>query len=134
MRAMKFAAILLVPIALAAGSVTAAPPPAVHDRAIARLGETVRLHNVAVTPVRVLEDSRCPQRVSCVWAGRLRLSVRIGRTTRELTLGEPVQMVGGTLQLATVVPRPKPDGTIAPRDYRFGFRFDGRATMELIRN
>jgi hypothetical protein len=134
MRAMKSAAILLAPIALVAGGATAAPPPAAHNMAIARLGETVRLHNVPVTPVRVLEDSRCPERVSCVWAGRLRLSVRIGRATRELALGEPVPMVGGTLQLATVVPRPKREGTIAPGDYRFGFRFDGRATMELIRN
>ena len=101
--------------------------------AIARLGETVRLHNVPVTPVRVLEDSRCPERVSCVWAGRLRLTVRIGRAMRDLTLGEPVPVVGGTLQLATAVPRPKTNGTIAPSDYRFGFRFDGRAATVLIK-
>jgi hypothetical protein len=131
---MKSASILLVPIALAAASAAAASPPAAHNVAIAALGEAVRLHNVRITPLRVVEDSRCPEDAACIRAGRLRLSVRIGNETREVTLGEPVPMVGGTLQLASVVPPRKLGTAIRPRDYRFGFRFDGKGAMQLIRD
>jgi hypothetical protein len=134
MRAMTSAPILLAPIALAAAVATAAPPPAAHNLAIAHLGETVKLHDVRITPLRVLEDSRCPQDAACVWAGRVRLAVRIGNATRELALGEPVPIVGGTLQLSSVVPPRKRGLTIGPRDYRFGFRFDGNGAMQLIRD
>jgi hypothetical protein len=136
MRTMKSAAILLAPIALAdlAPSATATPPKAVHDIAITRLGGTIRLHNVPITPLRVLEDSRCAEGVSCVWAGRVRLSVRIASATSELTLGEPVQMVGGTLRFTSVSPPRKRDAAIASRDYRFCFRFDGKGATQLIRD
>lgn len=131
---MRAAAILSVPLALVAACAMAAPPSAAHDRAVARLGETVRLHGVRITPLRVIEDSRCPEGTACVWAGRVRLAVRIGGAVRQVTLGEPVPMVGGTLQFASVVPPRRRDTVIAPRDYRFGFRFDGRDGIELIRN
>lgn len=131
---MKIAA-LLAPLALGAASLAgAAPPP---DRAVARLGETVRVHGMRVTPLRVLEDSRCPQNARCVWAGRVRLLTRIDGATRELTLGQPVPVRGGKLQLGAVVPeRTTREGTIPPRAYRFGFEFQrGRSTaLELIRN
>jgi hypothetical protein len=134
MGAMKTAAILFAPIALSAACATAAPPPATPGVTFARLGETVRVHGVRVTPFRVIEDSRCPAGVTCVWAGRVRIVVRIGGATRELTLGQPVPMVGGTLQLAAVMPQRQRTGTIPPAAYRFGFRFDGNSGMQLIRD
>ena len=48
-------------------------PPTVQ----ARLGETGTVGPYRVTPVSVLEDTRCPARVTCVWAGQVRLSVRV---------------------------------------------------------
>ena len=126
---MKTAAILLAPFALCAAIASAAPPGV----ALARIGETVRIHGLRVTPLRVLEDSRCPQNARCVWAGRVRLSVRIGNATRELTLGQPVPMVGGTLSLAAVLPeRTTRDAALPPRAYRFGFQFQRGGGMQLI--
>jgi hypothetical protein len=131
---MKTVAILLAPLAFAASLASAAPPP-VAQGATARIGQTVLVHGVAVTPLRVLEDSRCPKGVGCVWAGRVRLSARIGRTVREMTLGQPVTVPGGVLKLAAVLPENTVDsGRIAPAAYRFGFRFESRGTTELIRN
>ena len=134
--AMKTAAILFAPLALTASLASAAPPPGVTSAVtIARLGETVRVHGVRVTPLRVLEDSRCPQNARCIWAGRVRLSVRIGGAMRELTLGQPVPMPGGTLQLAAVLPeRTTRSAGIPPRAYRFGFQFDRNGGMQLIRD
>jgi len=43
-----------------------------------------------------------------------------------LTLGEPVPVADGALQLVEVQPAPVVVGEpIAPADYRFTFRFDG---------
>ncbi|MCW1431139.1 hypothetical protein [Novosphingobium sp. JCM 18896] len=133
---MRTAALLLAPLALAAslatGSAGAAPPAS--DRALARIGETVRVHGVRVTPLRVIEDSRCPQNARCVWAGRVRISARIAGVVRELTLGEPFAVRGGGVQLSAVVPeRTTLQGTIPPRAYRFGFEFRRDVGMQLIR-
>ncbi len=96
---------------------------------VARLGERVQVDGPAVTPLEVVEDSRCPTGVQCVWAGRLRLLVKVhlgaGDQTRELVLGEPVQVADGTLELVEAWPQPAAGEAIAPADYRFTFRFDG---------
>ena len=131
---MKTRAILLAPIAATAlaGTATAAPPPSAPHIVTARIGETVQVHGMRLRPLAVLEDSRCPQRTFCVWAGRVRLSVRMGGVTRELTLARPVAVPGGTLQLAAVLPeRTTRGGAIPPRAYRFGFLFQSNGRIEL---
>lgn len=104
------------------GCVTVYPPDAPRDVGYARLGETARLGGVAVTPLSLVEDSRCPRGVSCVWAGRVRIAARIGGATRELTLGQPASVAGGAVTLVEVSPARRRDTAIAARDYRFGFR------------
>lgn len=65
----------------------------------------------------------------CVWAGRVKLSVRVdlgsGSQTRELIQGEPIQVADGSLELVEVRPDRRTDKAIAPQDYRFGLRFMG---------
>jgi hypothetical protein len=131
---MKTAGLLLAPMLLLTSGAQAQPLRSPRDLVYARLGESVRLGGVRVTPLRVLEDSRCPTDASCVWAGRVRIAVRIGSSAHELTLGQPLPMLGGVLQLTNVLPARKRDRTIAPRAYRFGFRFDRTGGMRLIKN
>jgi hypothetical protein len=90
----------------------------------AALAQTVQVGSVQVTPLAVVEDSRCPALVRCVWAGRLRLSTRIGRQTAVLKLGEPAAVGGGTLTLTDARPLPRPNEPVPPEDYRFRFRFN----------
>ena len=122
---------MLAPLALV-GCVTPGTPtpsPDASGLTYARLGETVRVGGPRVTPLALIEDSRCPQGVQCVWAGRVRISATIStptmKLTRELTLGEPFAVANGTLTLAEVRPSMRKAAPIAPGDYRFGFRFDG---------
>lgn len=93
----------------------------------ARIGETAALPNGAtITPLRVEEDSRCPAGVQCVWAGQVRLTVRIdrgGSDTRELVSGKPVAAAGGTLELTEIAPTKRKGVPLFPEDYRFGFSF-----------
>jgi hypothetical protein len=105
------------------------PAPPADGLAWARLGQAVTVGGPRVTPLRVIEDSRCPSEVQCVWAGQVRLSVRIetgaGASTRELTSGQGEPVADGSLTLVAVEPPTRAEVTIPPEIYRFGFRFDG---------
>ncbi len=48
------------------------------------MGETVVVQGVSLSFVEVLEDSRCPEDVTCVWAGRARIAVTVKAPGREL--------------------------------------------------
>ena len=83
----------------------------------AALGQTVRIGPHSVTPLAVVEDSRCPTGVQCPWAGRVRVNARVDGQPRELTLGQP-----GPVELAWVAPAKRANEEIYSEQYRFGFR------------
>ena len=90
----------------------------------APLNEVATLDGLTVRPLAVIEDSRCPATVQCVWAGRVRISADIsGVGTRELTLGESATLGGGTLTLVDVRPSKRTPEAISPREYQFTFTF-----------
>ena len=128
---MKPTIILLAPLALVGCVTPGTPVPSPGDSGLvyARMGETVTVGGPRVTPLALIEDSRCPQGVQCVWAGRVRISATIStptrKLTRDLTLGEPFAVADGTLTLADVQPSKTKDVANPPGAYRFGFRFDG---------
>jgi hypothetical protein len=118
--------LLAAPFALAACAAT--PPP--DGIARAGMNERVYVDGPYVTPLAVLEDSRCPINVRCVWAGRVRLSVRIDlgsrSETREIASDAPIQVADGQLALVEVRPeRVAGDRPDTPKPYRFGFAFAG---------
>ena len=85
---------------------------------------------VAVTPLRVEEDSRCPAGVQCIQAGTVRVTVRLegDGAPREalLTLDRPVGLADGrALSLAAVCPYRRHPGAISPASYRFTFTLGG---------
>ena len=47
------------------------------------MGQTVHLKNATVKFVKVLEDSRCPKDVTCVWEGRARVLVEMTETGKD---------------------------------------------------
>lgn len=120
-------------------SATVAPPPLAPagpsrpyqgpPLAYTRIGEAVFVDGPRVTPLSLIEDSRCPQDVQCVSAGRLKLRVRVdlgsGSQKIDMTLGQPVQVADGTLTLLDALPTPLAGRKPAPFAYQFGFRFMG---------
>jgi hypothetical protein len=113
---------LLALMALAACATV--PPGDYGNGPTAPLNEVANLDGLTVRPLEVLEDSRCPASVQCVWAGRVRIRAEVsGGGIRELTLGEPVAVNGGTLTLVDVRPGKRTPEAIAPRTYQFTFRF-----------
>lgn len=115
----------LVPLAACA-----TVPDTVRSDGFARVGEATRAGPITVRPLDVVEDSRCPMNARCIWAGRVVVSAMVnedGRAQeRKLVLGEPSLLTSGSVVLDTVEPPTRTDTPIAPKDYRFHFRFDAR--------
>ena len=118
-------------LALSACATTGRDAPLADGSDVA-LGQRAYVDGPLVQPVAVLEDSRCPMNARCVWAGQVRLSLRIGGRGDErveITSGKPLRIADGTLELVEV----RPDkvaggnrgGAIDSSAYRFGFRFRG---------
>ena len=94
----------------------------------ARLGQEVRLGEFRIRPLAVLEDSRCPLDVTCVWAGRIRLRVAVNGAEAVMELNRPVEVAPGSrLTLVAIAPprwsRP-PAGVDPNAPQRFAFRLD----------
>jgi hypothetical protein len=119
----------LVPI-LAALALAACGPkstPAPRPGPTAALGQAGEVNGLRFRPIEVLEDSRCPARVQCVWAGQVRLMVAVGSPTggeisrHEVTLGKPLVVHGGALTLVSVDPPKGTMGSMEREAYRFTF-------------
>lgn len=132
---------MLAPGLLAIGCAAATDPAATAEaeagQAVLALSQGGRIGGVAVTPLRIEEDSRCPTGVQCIQAGTVRVAVRLeergGERETVLTLGQPVGLADGrALSLAAVCPYPRHPGTIARAAYRFHFALgsDGTAPAE----
>lgn len=115
--------VLLVAMALAG----CATMPS-QAKPIAALGQVATVDDIRVRPLSVVEDSRCPINVVCVWAGRIivRTEIRAGgrRETRDLELGKALPIAGGVVTLSSVEPSKVAGAEPSPRAYRFTFRFE----------
>ena len=85
----------------------------------------MRINRQVYRPVAIVEDSRCPTRVTCVWRGRLVVDFETdGRKRIRLEDGKPLAVDGGRLTLVSATPRSQRGETIPPRSYRFQLRFE----------
>lgn len=119
----------LVPVAVIALSACATTAEADADGSNVQLGQTAYVGGPRVRPVAVLEDSRCPAKAQCVWAGRVRLKMLwvrpAGDQEFELILGEPKPLADGAITLTSVRPEKTTGGQDKTADYRFSFDFEG---------
>lgn len=133
---MKHALPILASLALGACATLSAQSQTRHEGPAA-LGQATHVDGPVVTPLQVIEDSRCPMNARCVWAGRVVLKARIAggswSVERDLTLGTPIAVADGTLALVSVTPDRRTDRAIGPRDYRFTFDFRGWALGSAAR-
>ena len=119
----------LLPLVLAlAGCAIVPDTPMVGEEAAAQgtpvaLGQSVWAGDTILTPLSVIQDSRCPVDVQCVQAGKLTVSTRITAThwkqTAPLTLGEPYEVLGRTYELVSATPAKRSDRETQSSEYRF---------------
>jgi hypothetical protein len=92
-----------------------------------RINQSATIEGVVLTPLAILEDSRCPQGVQCIQAGTVRVRATVTApgstdTTVVFTLMTPQKVGPLTIELSDVVPIPKAGITIPPTGYTFSFK------------
>jgi len=89
------------------------------------LGMPVAVGDIVVTPMKVVEDSRCPINARCVWAGRLIVETRIDgagwRTTANISLGESFGTHDRVIELTSGEPNKSTDHEVQMSEYRFTY-------------
>lgn len=121
---------LFAPLALAACATAPAPmmpppPPSSSATATVGFGAQAMLNGLSITPLELVEDSRCPINARCIWAGRLILRTGFSasgpRETRDFTLGTAQAVPGGTLTLVAAEPAKLAGAPGNPPANRFTF-------------
>lgn len=115
-------------------SSTSSSNVAVPGTVVLAPGESVRIEgrDVTVRFASVLEDSRCPTEVTCVWAGRARVAVEVTRDGQparsfELEVGAPsatVEAEGLRLTAEALDPAPRDSQTTPTEAYRLRLRVE----------
>ena len=112
-------------VALVALAACASVPPDVINGPTAALGQVAVVDGLRIRPLKVIEDSRCPINVVCVWAGRLTVRTEIdggaGAEIPDLTLGVPLDLGELSVTLVSAEPAAIAGEPIKPAAYRFTY-------------
>jgi hypothetical protein len=91
----------------------------------AGLGQIAVVGGLTIRPIEVVEDSRCPAQVRCVWAGRLIVRARMNgpgwTQVRDFELGGFQAVDQYRVKLISAEPQKAEPGEIDRRAYRFTF-------------
>ena len=89
-------------------------------------GESVQLQeSMIVQLVNVVEDSRCPTDVTCVWAGEVKVLLEGSKEVMAptyLRVGDSARIGAHEVTLVRVEPQPVSTAKIARQDYRATLR------------
>ena len=103
-------------------------PPA-NAGPTAGLGQIAVVNGLRIRPIEVVDDSRCPAAVNCVWAGRLTVRARMNgpgwTQIRDFELGVAQAVDRYRVTLVAAEPEKAAPGGIDPRAYRFTFAVSG---------
>jgi hypothetical protein len=87
-------------------------------------GALVKIEGVRIGFDSVIEDSRCPKGVDCIWAGQGKIRIKLSKTNKkpasiELSTQQPnnISHLGYRVTLVGLSPYPKAAGTINKKAY-----------------
>lgn len=96
------------------------------------LNTSVSTLGVTITPLEIVEDSRCPIDVQCIWAGTVKvralLESGLGTATQLFELNMPITTEAEIVTLISVAPEKMASDTDASA-YRFTFEVAKRPTQ-----
>lgn len=101
-------------------------PALPQQSTVASIGQRIYTNGVYITPLEIIEDSRCPSGLNCIWAGRLRIKVQLergGQTSQSmLDLGvNSIVLMDKKITLVRATPTPRPQDTVMSNQYTFEF-------------
>lgn len=96
----------------------------------AKLGEKVQIAGLTVTPVAIVEDSRCPQDVQCIQQGSVRVFVAVtsamGTSHQTMDLNQPITTEAEAITLIAVSPEKRAGIETQSGQYQFTFHIVSR--------
>ena len=126
---------LIVIFSLTAGCGEKAPEYELGKEFLLPIGEeaSIKGEDLKIEFTEVLEDSRCPKNVECVWAGQARYVIFIskGESSERLEITEPGAEGQVTYNLqdyeihTKLEPYPEAPDSIAPGDYKLRMSVKG---------
>ncbi len=100
------------------------------------IGHRSQLVGRTMTPLEIIEDSRCPANVRCIQAGTVRIKLRLQerRVSSEAIIGldQPVRLQTAWLHLVGVYPARVVPDVLSQSDYRFTFAITERADPPAV--
>lgn len=94
------------------------------------IGKEAAGFDVKITPLKVVEDSRCPKDVQCIQAGTVRVETRVvsglGTSTPTFTLGKSITTEAEIITLMSVDPLREAGKAIGSKEYVFTFKVSKR--------
>ena len=98
--------------------------------AVLALGERKQIGTIFITPLEIVEESRCPIDAICIQAGTIRIKARIesgsGTGVTEFKIGVPITTEAETITLVEAQPSPKASDPAPHSAYRFTFTVESR--------
>ena len=103
---------------------------------VAKLGQTVTIDGISITPISITEESRCPTDVQCIQAGTVVIKAKLSSDTSisetSLKLGNAISFSNKYVTLDGVIPKPNTKFTTKDSDYSFSFSVTRSATKPVI--
>ncbi len=95
------------------------------ERVEVKIGEIESALGVTITPVEMLEDSRCPANANCIWAGtvkvRATLESGLGTANQVFELNQAITTEAEEVTLVDVTPVARSGTSIGDSEYTFFF-------------
>lgn len=90
------------------------------------VGETKTVNGVEITVNKIVEESRCPQDVVCIQAGRfvasVTLSTAISHGQHNIGTDKPQVFGDKSVSITNAIPFPVSTKSVDPEDYRITFK------------
>jgi hypothetical protein len=119
------------PIATSTPTITTLP----YGEVVLRVGEKATFPNNSIRLLRVFDESRCPQGVTCIWAGTVKTEIEsvtgMGTSTEIIELGKFVTTEAEKITFVSASPYPKQGSTISQNDYQIVFEVIQRSQSEI---
>ena len=93
------------------------------------VGQTGTYDSLSITLNEIVNDSRCPAGVACIWAGAVTANVTLESKGQKMTSAivsgtAPIQFGGYSISITDVIPPTRSGLPMQPSDYRVTFRVD----------
>jgi len=96
----------------------------------AKINQRAEAFGVRITPLEILEDSRCPSGVQCIQAGTVRIRARLesgsGTSMQEFGMNVPITTEVEQVVMTDVRPSPIAGRQVQPGEYTFVFTVNKR--------